>query len=149
MSTITPTIGRKVWFWPDANCITSLAATRENGQPFDATIICVHDDGTVNLAVHDHVGHHFAKLSVPLGDEPAAEGCSATWMPYQLGQAKIEANVGTIGGAEVRAALAESFAVSATKPNKGKKAEPEMAPQGDKVLTLADSVADLGGEPRP
>ncbi len=132
MSTITPTIGRKVWFWPDANCITSLAATRENDQPFDATIICVHDDGTVNLAVHDHVGHHFAKLAVPLGDEPAADGCSATWMPYQLGQAKA----------------AEPEAV-VSKPAKGKKAEPEMAPQGDKVLTLDDSVADLSGEARP
>jgi hypothetical protein len=130
MSDITPSIGRKVWFYPDENCISSLAATRENDHPFDATIISVHDDGTVNLAVHDHVGHHFAKLDVPLLD-PADEsipGCYATWMPYQVKQARAEA-------------------VPAKKASK--KAEPEFPPQGDKVLTAVDAAADLAGEPRP
>lgn len=130
MSDITPSIGRKVWFYPDENCIQSLAATRENDHPFDATIISVHDDGTVNLAVHDHVGHHFAKLDVPLWDFRSEQptGCYATWMPYQIQQAQAEA---------------------APAKKASKKAEPEFPPQGDKVLTAGDAAADLAGEPRP
>jgi hypothetical protein len=130
MSDITPSIGRKVWFYPDESCIQSLAATRENSHPFDATIISVHDDGTVNLAVHDHVGHHFAKLGVTLlspNEGDIVVGC-ATWTPHQAKQAQAEA-------APVKKA--------------GKKAEPEFPPQGDKVLTAADAAADLAGEPRP
>ncbi len=132
MSDITPSIGRKVWFYPDESCIQSLAATRENDHPFDATIISVHDDGTVNLAVHDHVGHHFAKLGVPLANPDDVSslptGCFATWMPYQVKQAQAEA---------------------APAKKASKKAEPEFPPQGDKVLTAADAAADLAGEPRP
>jgi hypothetical protein len=85
VSTIKPTIGRKVWYWPEQPTMR----VNDDRQAFDATIVFVHDDGTVNLAVFDHDGHYLIQHRVELQDEPTRRGI-ATWMPYQLGQAAKE-----------------------------------------------------------
>ncbi len=81
---IKPTIGRIMWYWPDAQS--------RGEQPWAAIVTCVHGDNMVNLAVWDHEGNAKFKHSVPIvqdgspytvGDSPYVE-----WMPYQIGQAK-------------------------------------------------------------
>lgn len=88
---IPPTIGRRVWYWPGTNDKVSMVHHQtEPPQPFDAGVVFVHDDRRVNLQVSDHIGCIHTRLSVPLvqpGD-PTPEGAHATWMPYQIGQAK-------------------------------------------------------------
>ena len=97
---ISPTIGRRVWFWPsqqdlgktDAKPISLMQ--RFTDQPFDAGVCCVWNDRMVNLTVADHGGEMHERRSVTLVQEgdPIPQGQSyATWMPYQQGQAKKEA----------------------------------------------------------
>lgn len=91
MSTITPTVGRKVWVWEGENLNLSVL---DPNQPFDATVLFVESDGTVNLSVTDHEGNSATMFGVKLrdpkeGDKHDGEEISiATWMPYQVGQAK-------------------------------------------------------------
>jgi hypothetical protein len=77
---IKPTIGRVVWYHPDA----------PHTQPWAALVCFVHDEKTVNLTVFDDFGLGKAKLNVPLmqegDDKPIGMYCE--WMPYQIGQAK-------------------------------------------------------------
>lgn len=89
---IAPTVGRKVWYTPaegDQHC------NRLGAQPMDATVVYVHGERMVNLAVVDHCGIAHAYPSVPLlqeGDSKPTTGHYAEWMPYQKGQAaKTEA----------------------------------------------------------
>lgn len=99
--TITPSVGRKVWYWPSLYDLASPHASADNpmpgrgmrqvtGEAFDATVLCVHGDRCVNLLVVDHCGvtHYVpsASLMQP-GDDKPAHGY-AEWMPYQVGQAK-------------------------------------------------------------
>lgn len=103
-ATITPTVGRKVWFRPNGITALQKAGTLEyatdhlvinDGQPLDATVVYVWNDRMVNLTVLDHCGHTFLATSVPMlqeGDEQPASGYYCEWMPYQKGQAaKAEA----------------------------------------------------------
>ncbi len=89
---IKPTVGRKIWYTPRAG---DLNPVKLGDQPFDATIVFVHDDNYVNLAVQDHAGNHHTMLMVRLlqeGEAPDPEGGNAYWMPYETGQAaKTEA----------------------------------------------------------
>ena len=89
-STIKPTIGRRVWFWTGG-----MENVRDQAQAFDAGVIFVNGDGTVDLSVTDHTGLQLLRRSVPLGDArregpPDAHnhghGDYATWMPYQQAQ---------------------------------------------------------------
>lgn len=90
MSSIKPTIGRKVWYWggslvPDMACYSP-------EQPMDATVIYVWGDTCVSLRVTDHAGIVHTRTSVTLrdhreGDRHGVEYV-ATWMPYQTVQAK-------------------------------------------------------------
>jgi hypothetical protein len=83
---ITPTIGRVVWYWPaSAEPLQIIEPT----QPFKADIVCVHADGTINLAGYDHGGAPFAESHCPLweGEGARPEGSCWQWMPYQKGQA--------------------------------------------------------------
>ena len=93
MSSIAPTIGRKVWYWTN-----NPNGMLDNKQAFDATILFVHNPTMVNLSVIDHEGNPSVETSVQLRD-PAPEGqkpdqhefggsAYATWMPYQTSQAK-------------------------------------------------------------
>lgn len=93
MPSIIPTIGRKVYFYdqmPEGD--HSGMARYSNDQPFDATVIYVWGPSCVSLRVTDHAGVTHVRTSVPLRDpgEGDAHGkeYTATWMPYQVGQAK-------------------------------------------------------------
>jgi hypothetical protein len=97
---ISPTIGRKVWYWPSDhdrhigltyvpyhNAIQAHDLT----QPCDATVVYVHGDRMVNLQIIDHNGNAHIRTSVPLvqpDDEKSAQRGYAEWMPFQVGQAK-------------------------------------------------------------
>lgn len=86
MTLITPTIGRVVWFYPEAT-----PAGHPEDQPFAALVTYVHSDRCINVAAFDHNGDPLKYTSVRLlqqGDPKPASGSYAQWMPYQLGQAK-------------------------------------------------------------
>lgn len=85
MSAITPTVGRKVWYF----------ASALQAAPFDATVIKVVGEGPnapVNLDVIDpDTGVHIMQPGIVVGDE-STEGEHYRWMPYQQSQAaKTEA----------------------------------------------------------
>lgn len=90
MSSIKPTPGRVVWYYPSTNDeLTTL-----NDQPLAAHVAAVHADGAVNLAVLDAYGTWHRRQRVALHDsfDETSGGGYAAWMPYQLGQAaKTEA----------------------------------------------------------
>lgn len=83
MTKIKPTIGRVVWFYPHGH--------REGSLPHAAMIAFVHSDSLVNLGVLDPNGRSYNETSVSLiqdGDPAPDSGRYATWMPFQIGQAK-------------------------------------------------------------
>lgn len=87
---IVPTIGRRVWYYPDSEEIidTEPMICLKESQPFDAGVVFVHNDTLVNLVVTDHSGYVHRRTSVTLvqpGQEPPA-GAYCTWMPYQIGK---------------------------------------------------------------
>lgn len=85
---IKPTIGRKVWYWSHKP-----ALGYADKQPEDATVVYVFADNSVNLRVTSHSGESRPETSVLLwngeGEQPSTR--HAQWMPYQIGQAKKEA----------------------------------------------------------
>lgn len=89
---ISPTVGRKVWYRPNAYDKSGPGAMQQHGDaPLDATVVCVHGDRLVNLVIFDEVGTMFTRRSVTLrqDDEVPIDGTSfAEWMPYQTMQAK-------------------------------------------------------------
>ena len=89
MSSITPTIGRKIYYVPTLED-TALGMTRlGTTEHVDATIAYVDEQaGTVNLRITDHVGMTFVRHGVSVGDEP--QPGSAHWMSYQLSQAGVK-----------------------------------------------------------
>ena len=94
---ITPTVGRVVWFYPASNVATSGFTPPPEGHPLAAIIAGVVDAeaGAVHLTVFDGVGVPRSEpyvLLVQEGDTPPAQGRYATWMPYQIGQAKKHAD---------------------------------------------------------
>jgi len=94
---ITPTVGRKVWYWPSAFDKTGpVPMNQMPGKPLDATVIAVYGDRMVNVLVIDTVGRQFPVLSCDLvqpGESPRLgangqpHGRYCEWMPYQRGQA--------------------------------------------------------------
>lgn len=89
-----PTIGRRVWFWPHPDLDNE---PLDPDQPFDAGVIYVHPNGSVNLQITDHTGRVYANEGVTLLNERQA-GC-AQWMPYQQAQqAKQIQSGGQFGG---------------------------------------------------
>lgn len=91
---ITPTIGRRVWYWPSDVQVNSLGFNAsDRSQPCDAGVVYVHSDTLVNLAVTDHNCTLHQCRNVRLlqeGDERPEVGSAAfaEWMPYQAAQAK-------------------------------------------------------------
>lgn len=85
---IVPTIGRKVWYWPHDE--DGGLNVYDDKQACDATVVYVWSETCVNLRVTDHAGNTVARTSVLLvQDEERPAGRShATWMPYQVGQAR-------------------------------------------------------------
>ena len=100
---IKPTIGRIVWFWRsgyEGECLDA-------AQPFAATVCHVINDRCVNLSVTDHVGAVFPAPYTQLvqDGDPVPSGAHATWMPFQLGQAKKAAaeessKIGDVGAGQ-------------------------------------------------
>lgn len=97
MANIVPTVGRKLYFFP----IGDTSVHKLDDQPVDATIIYVWPKAPdsagsqlLNLHVIDHTGTQQSKTSVPLiedcEDSPTAQSY-ARWMPFQVGQAKAQA----------------------------------------------------------
>jgi hypothetical protein len=87
---IQPTVGRKVYFWPQGND-RSLYNIIDATQPLDATILFVHGNECINILVIDHMGHpHFVdKANLVQPEMSPVPGFShVAWMPYQVGQAQ-------------------------------------------------------------
>jgi hypothetical protein len=83
MASITPTVGRVVWFYD-----------QEGHGPLAAQIAYVHSPSLVNLGYLAVNGESKSATSVTLVQEgePKPNGYYAEWMPYQKGQAaKTEA----------------------------------------------------------
>lgn len=100
MTQIIPTVGRKLYFYPQND--PSIARLDE--QPVDATVVYVWPDPPnqgegyhlLNLLVVDHSGRAHSEQKVPLVQEgdPVPPTSYAKWMPYQIGQAaKTDPNV--------------------------------------------------------
>lgn len=88
MQKIQPTIGRQVWFTPNAQDVKDGMDFR--GQPLAATIVFVHNELFINLQVLDAVGNAWTVEEVPLFQDARPwnfEDRSAEWMPYQKAQA--------------------------------------------------------------
>lgn len=89
---IKPTVGRKVWYRPsEHDAKLGMVVSTSGNQPLDATVVYVHSDTCINLAILDHNGNPHARTSVILmqDDMGISPGASyAEWMPYQVGQAK-------------------------------------------------------------
>lgn len=92
MSNIVPTIGRRIWFWPNRINL-EVFTQQDDAQALDAGVIYVHPSGNVNLLVTDHIGYSEAVIDVailPEGEQALHSG-KAQWMPYQANQAKKQA----------------------------------------------------------
>lgn len=88
---IKPSIGRVVWFYPDAG-FSNTNTPSSNGEPLPALITRVWGDALINIGGFDANGKPFARTSVTLlgADDTAPDGMHATWMPFQLQQAKAQ-----------------------------------------------------------
>jgi hypothetical protein len=97
----TPTVGRKVWYRPQASDLTGpVPMVMSGAEPLDATVIAVWGNRMINVLVTDIMGRQFPVLSCALlqeGDQPPTDaegkvtGRYCEWMPYQLTKAKEEA----------------------------------------------------------
>jgi hypothetical protein len=98
---IKPTVGRKVWYRSNVADRIGYGGMAQychdveelDGQPLDATIVFVRNDRLVNLTIMDHNGAQHQRTSVVLkqeGDVMEDDAAYAEWMPYQVGQAKVE-----------------------------------------------------------
>ena len=80
MSAITPTVGRKVWYYTG----------NQQAEPIDATVVKVNGDGPdapCNLNTTDpDTGVAIFQPDVRVGDE-TTKGQHYRWMPYQAAQA--------------------------------------------------------------
>jgi hypothetical protein len=90
-TTIKPTVGRVVWFYPAANQATNGFHPPTLNDPLAAIVAKVIGDSTLNLTVFDAQGFSHSMTDVPLiqaHEGAPVDGYFATWMPYQIGQAK-------------------------------------------------------------
>ncbi len=77
---IKPTIGRQVWHWPQGSSPhASHVPPVGIEQPEAATIVYVHDDHIVNLAVINHEGIARREIAVRLRQDEAPESMA---LPY-------------------------------------------------------------------
>lgn len=90
---ITPTVGRRVHFWPNAEHQEAFGVF-DAQQPCDAGIVYVWSDREVNVEVTGPSGVRSTVQNVRLlqGDDEPEEGKSyAAWMDYQVTQALKQA----------------------------------------------------------
>lgn len=91
-SALKPTIGRVIWFYPDAG-FSNTNTPSGNGDPLPALICRVWSDTCINIGGFDANGKPFARTSVTLlgADETPPHGMYASWMPYQVSAAAKDA----------------------------------------------------------
>lgn len=91
---ITPTIGRRLWYYPSPYDFSEASPdpfSGYNDQPCDAGICYVWTDRMVNVTVADANGFMHRRTSVRLlqgNEQPYPGEAHLRWMPYQVGQAK-------------------------------------------------------------
>ena len=94
MSTISPTPGRVVWYYPSKDDPLQSFSSVAAGKPLAAHVAHVWSDTCINLMVIDPNGNPTSRTSVLLhqADSERPNASFAEWMPYQKGQAaKTEA----------------------------------------------------------
>lgn len=82
-----PTVGRKMYY--RHNVVDDYFQVLSD-QPFDATVIHVNENSTVNLWIIDHCGNSESICDVPVRqpeDEAPTDSSYVEWMPYQVAQA--------------------------------------------------------------
>lgn len=146
MSKITPTIGRKLYFYPNG-MPTGIPPHTMNDQdsPLDATIVYVWPstaqvgpEFSLNLYVIDHAGVPMPVHGIPLvqdgEDAPAAPQPYAQWMPFQVGQAKAQETekAPEVGNVAAAPNVADGAAIATTLV-----AVTETAKSGDFAFALA------------
>lgn len=93
MKVIQPTVGRVVLYIPrEEKC--AFGFSLHAGKPHAALVTAVHGERCVNLAVFDANGKTFPATSVALRQPEEVTpqyGDYCEWMPYQIGQAKADA----------------------------------------------------------
>lgn len=93
MTTMTPTVGRRIHFWPSTEHAAQLGVF-DATQPCDAGVLYAWPDGTINI---DVTGPSGGKLSlqrvriVPKGEDCLEDESHARWMDYQTAKAAQEA----------------------------------------------------------
>jgi hypothetical protein len=96
---ITPTIGRKVWYFPsEATALVHHMQVNDPITPLDASICYVWHDNMINISVADHAGKLHAIHNVtliPTGQFEPEGRDYCVWMPYQAKQAAKEAREAT------------------------------------------------------
>lgn len=89
MPSTTPTIGRRVYYWPEPGFPCNRL---DDNQPYDAGIVYVYPDGRVNLLVTDHMGQTMPVMRAPFGEaRDGPDAGFADWMPFQKGASHTEA----------------------------------------------------------
>lgn len=86
-----PTIGRRVYFKINPETLQPGQTFVDPAQPFDAGVLFVHPDGTVNLSVTTHHGTNFYLEGVPFHEGDTPNPGEAYWMPHQLEQQATQA----------------------------------------------------------
>lgn len=88
MTTILPTVGRKVWY-RTGNSDQKMNKINPD-DPLDATIVGIWADGLINVVVFDSHGNMFTRTGIRLRQEgeTISNQSYCEWMPYQVGQAK-------------------------------------------------------------
>ncbi|RTL37135.1 MAG: hypothetical protein EKK53_21435 [Burkholderiales bacterium] len=157
MTSITPTIGRKIYYVPTLEDV-ALGMTRQGAtEHVDATVVYVDvEAGTVNLRITDHVGATFVRHGIAVADEP--QPGQAHWMGYQLSQAGVKpepvaggalTSMGSIvdslaRGAET-SAIQRALAVPVSEDGTVKVADIQAAVRGD--IQLQDRSLLPDGHP--
>lgn len=90
MSTITPTVGRVVWYYPET--LDRVDERSGKGSPYPAIITHVWGNEVVNLQVLNDGSYPLKAdalnpTSVGMNDGVNLSGRSWSWMPFQKGQA--------------------------------------------------------------
>lgn len=106
---IKPEVGRVILFWPGPQ---TPGICHDFKKPYSGRIAYPWNDRMINVEYIDHNGTHHRTTSVQLlqDNDPKPDGVPfATWMPYQVEQAKVhdrapkndfDAPVGGVGGYE-------------------------------------------------
>jgi len=85
---IIPTIG--AWMWFHRSGIEGVCMGAD--QPMAAVVAFIHSEKCVNLMVIDHLGGHFCMSGVRVRQDgdPDDSLPYVAWMPFQVGQAKLQ-----------------------------------------------------------